>query len=93
MFVKVPHALIYPLGPLDMETDDLVMAVSSDGENWSPNLYRVTVRMADGSEVANTDLQDPGAILYPDGSLRVFLNSNLGLRIYSIKPSEPLPKP
>ncbi len=92
MFVKVPHALTYPPGPLEMETDDLIMAVSSDGENWSPNLYRVTVRMADGSEVANTDLQDPAAILYPDGSLRVFLNSNLGLRVYSIKPSGLLPK-
>jgi hypothetical protein len=93
MFVKVPHALVYPPGPLEMETDDLIMAVSSDGENWSPDLYRVTVRTADGSEVANRDLQDPAAILYPDGSLRVFLNSDLGLRIYSIKPSGPLPKP
>ncbi len=89
----MPHALTYPPGPLEMETDDLIMAVSSDGENWFPNLYRVTVRMADGSEMANTDLQDPASILYPDGSLRVFLNSNLGLRIYSIKPLGLLPKP
>ena len=93
MFVKVPHALAYPIGPPEMETDDLIMAVSSDGESWSPNLYRVTIRTADGSEVANTDLQDPAAILSPDGSLRVFLNSNLGLRIYSIKPLRLLPKP
>lgn len=93
MFVKVPHVLAYPPGLLEMETDDLIMAVSSDGENWSPNLYQVIVKAADGSEIANTDLQDPGAILYPDGSLRIFLNSDRGLRIYSIKPSGSLPKP
>jgi predicted GH43/DUF377 family glycosyl hydrolase len=93
MFVKVPHALTYSSGSLDMEKDDLIMAVSADGENWSPDLYRVTVGAAGGSEVANTDLQDPAVILYPDGSLRVFLNSDLGLRIYSIKPMGPLPKP
>ena len=68
------------------------MAVSHDGVNWSKNYYQVVVENADGSEVAVEDSKNPGAVLLPDGSLRVFLQTRNGERIYSIKPAATLPK-
>jgi predicted GH43/DUF377 family glycosyl hydrolase len=73
--------------------DKLLMGISSDGRNWSPEVYQVIVSRADGGEVADVDLDDPSAILYPDGSLRVFLNSRSGQSIFSIKPEGSLPEP
>jgi predicted GH43/DUF377 family glycosyl hydrolase len=93
MIVKAPDALVYPQGPPVMDSDDLLMAVSADGINWSPDLYRIIVNKADGSQLANLDLQDPTAINMPDGSLRVIMNNNGGQAIYSIKPTAPLPQP
>ena len=91
MFAKMPEALAYARNP-DPRLDLLVMAISQDGVNWSNNYYQVVVRHADGSDVTAENLQDPGAILLPDGSLRIFLNNNRGKGIYSIKPAETLPK-
>ena len=47
---------------------------------------------ADGSKVDAQNIQDPGAILLSDGSLRIFLNDFGGKNIFSIKPVAPLPK-
>ena len=46
-----------------------------------------------GDEIPVFELQDPGSVTLPDGSFRVYLNSNKGASIYSIKPSEVLPIP
>ena len=91
MFAKMPEGLAYARNP-DTKLDNLVMAISHDGVNWSKNYYQVVVENADGSEVEAPDLQDPAAILLPDGSLRIFLNSDRGRSIYSIKPIATLPK-
>ena len=91
MFVKIPEALPYARNA-DPKLDLLAMAISHDGVNWSKNYYQVVVKNADGSKVTAENLQDPSAILLPDGSLRIFLNNNRGKGIYSIKPAETLPK-
>ena len=91
MFAKMPEALAYARNP-DTRLDLLVMAISQDGVNWSNNYYQVVVKNADGSDVTAENLQDPGAILLPDGSLRIFLNNDRGEGIYSIKPVSTLPK-
>ena len=95
MFAKMPEGLEYARKP-DTELDNLVMAISRDGVNWFKDYYQVIVKNADGSQVDNPDLQNPAAILLPDGSLRIFLNSDrigkLSSSIYSIKPTETLPK-
>ena len=91
MFAKMPEGLAYARNP-DTSLDLLVMAISQDGVNWSNNYYQVVVKNADGSEVTNENLQDPGAIILSDGSLRIFLNNDCGEGIYSIKPAATLPK-
>ena len=91
MFAKMPEDLAYAR-KTDTRLDLLVMAISHDGVNWSKNYYQVVVKNADGSKVTAENLQDPSAILLPDGSLRIFLNNNRGKGIYSIKPAETLPK-
>ena len=90
MFAEMPKALAYARNP-DTKLDLLVMAISQDGVNWSNNYYQVVVENADGSEVIAENLQDPAAILLPDGSLRIFLNKDGGKGIYSIKPVAALP--
>jgi hypothetical protein len=91
MFAKMPEGLAYARNP-DTRLELLVMAISKDGVNWSNNYYQVVVKNADGGEVTAENLQDPAAILLPNGSLRIFLNSDRGKGIYSIKPAATLPK-
>ena len=91
MFVMMPEALEYA-SDSDRKKDLLTMAVSSDGVHWSKHYYRVVVEHADGSKVDAQNIQDPGAILLSDGSLRIFLNDFGGKNIFSIKPVAPLPK-
>ena len=91
MFVMMPEALEYASNS-DRKKDLLTMAVSSDGVHWSKHYYRVVVEHADGSKVDAQNIQDPGAILLSDGSLRIFLNDFGGKNIFSIKPVAPLPK-
>ena len=91
MFVMMPEALEY-VSNSDRKKDLLTMAVSSDGVHWSKHYYRVVVEHADGSKVDAQNIQDPGAILLSDGSLRIFLNDFGGKNIFSIKPVAPLPK-
>ena len=76
----------------DTKQDVLFMALSSDGVNWSRDYYQLVVEKPDGSELAAQEIQDPGAILISDGSLRIFLNDLGGKSIYSIKPTTTLPK-
>jgi len=92
MFLMMPKALVYARNP-DTKKDLLFMAVSGDGVNWPNNYYQVIVEDAEGSELDAQNIQDPGAILLSDGSLRIFLNDFGGKSIYSIKPVEALPKP
>ncbi len=92
MFAKMPEGLAYARNP-DTRLDLLVMAISKDGVNWSKNYYQVIVVNTDGSEVDANNIQDPGAIILSDGSLRIFLNDFGGKNIFSIKPIEKLPKP
>jgi predicted GH43/DUF377 family glycosyl hydrolase len=91
MFVMMPEGLEYERNP-DTTRDNLVMAISQDGVNWSKDYYQVIVENGDGSQVGAVDLQDPAAILLSDGSLRIFLNNDGGKGIYSIKPTTALPK-
>ena len=99
MFAKMPESLKYARksdmvgGWDDHKSDLLVMAVSDDGVSWSKDYYRVVVENKDGGELSVEDLEDPGSILLPDGSLRIFLNNKGGNTIFSIKPTTPLPKP
>jgi hypothetical protein len=92
MFLMMPKALVYARNP-DTKKDLLFMSVSGDGVNWPNNYYQVIVEDVEGSELDAQDIQDPGAILLSDGSLRIFLNDFGGKSIYSIKPVEALPKP
>ena len=91
MFWMMPEALEYARNS-DTKEDLLFMALSSDGVHWSKHYYRVIVEHADGSKVDAQNIQDPGAILLSDGSLRIFLNDFGGKNIFSIKPVAPLPK-
>jgi predicted GH43/DUF377 family glycosyl hydrolase len=91
MFVMMPEALEYASNS-DRKKDLLTMAVSSDGVHWSEHYYRVVVEHADGSNVDAQNIQDPGAILLSDGSLRILLNDFGGKTIFSIKPVAPLPQ-
>jgi len=92
MFWMMPEALEYAPNP-DTKEDLLFMAVSRDGINWSKNYYRVVVENSDGSRIDARMIQDPGAIVLSDGTLRIFLNDFGGKSIFSIKPVETLPKP
>ena len=91
MFWMMPEALAYSPNP-DTKEDLLFMAVSRDGMNWSKNYYRVVMENSDGSGIDARMIQDPGAIVLSDGTLRIFLNNFGGKSIYSIKPVSPLPK-
>jgi len=91
MFWMMSQALEYTRNS-DTKEDLLFMAVSRDGVSWSKNYYRVAVENSDGSGIGARNIQDPAAILLPDGSLRIFLNSDRGKGIYSIKPAATLPK-
>ena len=90
MFARMPKQLKYSKN-FKLEDERLVMLVSRDGVNWSKNYYQVIVENEDGSEVAVEESKNPAAVLLLDGSLRVFLQTRHGERIYSIKPMEPLP--
>jgi len=92
MFVKVPKEFYYEKNP-EVEKDILGMVMSKDGVNWSKEFYQVVVNDEHGDEIPVFELQDPGSVTLPDGSFRVYLNSNKGASIYSIKPSEALPIP
>ena len=91
MFARMPKQLRYSKN-WTLADERLVVVVSHDGVNWSNNYYQVVVENADGSEVAVEDSKNPASVLLPDGSLRVFLQTRHGERIYSIKPAETLPK-
>jgi hypothetical protein len=93
LFAKIPAGFKYSYGAEPSEDDELLMAISSDGSNWSSGLYHVVVKRDDGTEVSNPDLDDPTAIVLDDGSLRLYLNSNGGQDIFSIKPVSVLPGP
>jgi hypothetical protein len=90
MFFKAPANLLYTL---PNEDDAVLMAISSDGINWSSGIYHVVVIRDDGTEVSNSDLDDPAAIVLDDGSLRLYLNNTGGQNVFSIKPVSALPKP
>jgi predicted GH43/DUF377 family glycosyl hydrolase len=90
LFFKAPANLLYTV--LD-EVDALLMAISTDGINWFSGIYRVVVTRDDGTELSNSDLDDPAAMILDDGSLRLYLNSNGGQDIFSIKPVSALPEP
>ena len=89
-FVRMPEELVYRNNP-DLDADRVIMLISKDGINWSDNYYKVKARDADGNKIARIDMRNPGAIVLPDGSLRVFLSVDKGGSIYSIKPVDPLP--
>tara|TARA_Y100000588_G_scaffold373619_1_gene447683 strand:- start:261 stop:1430 length:1170 start_codon:yes stop_codon:yes gene_type:complete len=89
-FVRMPEELVYRNNP-DLDADRVIMLISKDGINWSNNYYKVKVRDSDGNKIVRIDMRNPGAIVLPDGSLRVFLSVDKGGNIYSIKPVEPLP--
>ena len=89
-FVRMPEELSYKKNP-DLDADRVIMLISKDGINWSNNYYKVKVRDSDGNKIVRIDMRNPGAIVLPDGSLRVFLSVDKGGNIYSIKPVEPLP--
>ena len=89
-FVRMPEELSYKKNP-DLDADRVIMLISKDGINWSNNYYKVKVRHSDGNKIVRIDMRNPGAIVLPDGSLRVFLSVDKGGNIYSIKPVEPLP--
>ena len=89
-FVRMPEELSYRKTP-DLDADRVIMLISKDGINWSNNYYKVKVRDSDGNKIVRIDMRNPGAIVLPDGSLRVFLSVDKGGNIYSIKPVEPLP--
>lgn len=91
MFAKVPEGFAYSSGGIPSENDELLMAISTDGINWSKDVYRVVVKDFDGKQIANQDLQDPAAIVMDDGSLKLYLNSSGGQTIFSIKTSVALP--
>ena len=91
MFARMPKQLRYSKN-WTLADERLVMAVSHDGVNWSNNYYQVDIENSDGSGVGVEDSKNPAAVLLPDGSLRVFLQTGHGKRIYSIKPAETLPK-
>ena len=91
MFWNMPPEMVYGHNP-DTKQDILFMALSSDGVNWSRDYYQLVVEKPDGNELAAQEIQDPGAILISDGSLRIFLNDLGGKSIYSIKPMTTLPK-
>jgi predicted GH43/DUF377 family glycosyl hydrolase len=91
MFAKMPEGLAYARNP-DTRLDLLVMAISKDGVNWSKNYYQVVVENSDGSGIGARNIQDPGAIVLSDGTLRIFLNDEGGKSIYAIKPVSALPK-
>jgi len=91
MFARMPKQLRYSKN-WTLADERLVVAVSHDGVNWSNNYYQVDIENSDGSGVAVEDSKNPAAVLLPDGSLRVFLQTRHGERIYSIKPAETLPK-
>ena len=91
MFVMMPKTLSYTRNS-DTKKDILMMVISDNGIDWPENYYQVIVKDSDGNEVNSQDLQDPGAIILSDGSLRIFLNNLGGKIIYSIKPTERLPK-
>jgi predicted GH43/DUF377 family glycosyl hydrolase len=93
MFAKIPAGFKYAANSEPSEDDDLLMAISSDGINWSSGVYRVVVKRGDNTEVSNPDLDDPAAIILEDGSLHLYLNSNGGQSIFSIKPVSALPGP
>jgi len=90
MFLKVPKEFYYGKNP-DLENDILGMVISDDGINWSKEFYKVIVNDTNGNKISNHELQDPGSVTLPDGSFRIYLNSNKGAYIYSIKPSGALP--
>jgi hypothetical protein len=90
LFFKAPANLLYTV--LD-EDDALLMAISTDGINWSSGIYHVVATRDDGTEVSNSDLDDPAAIILDDGSLRLYLNNTGGQSIFSIKPVSALPEP
>ena len=92
MFVKVPKEFYYEKNP-ELEKDILGMVMSEDGVNWSKEFYQVVVNDEYGDAIPVFELQDPGSVTLPDGSFRVYLNSNKGASIYSIKPAEALPRP
>ena len=89
-FVRMPEELSYKKNP-DLDADRVIMLISKDGINWSNNYYKVKIRDSDGNKIVRIDMRNPGAIVLPDGSLRVFLSVDKGGNIYSIKPVEPLP--
>ena len=91
MFARMPKQLRYSKN-WTLADERLVMAISQDGVNWSNNYYQVDIENSDGSGVAVEDSKNPAAVLLPDGSLRIFLQTRHGERIYSIKPAETLPK-
>ena len=90
MFWTMPKELVYGSNA-DPHQDILFMALSNNGVNWPNDYYQLVVENPDGSEVDAQDIQDPGAILISDGSLRIFLNDLGGKNIYSIKPITTLP--
>ena len=90
MFLKVPKEFYYGKNP-DLENDILGMVISDDGINWAKEFYKVIVNDTNGNKISNHELQDPGSVTLPDGSFRIYLNSNKGAYIYSIKPSGALP--
>ena len=91
MFWNMPREMVYGRNP-DTKQDVLFMALSSDGVHWSRDYYQLAIEKPDGSKLAAQEIQDPGAILIADGSLRIFLNDLGGKSIYSIKPMTTLPK-
>jgi hypothetical protein len=87
----VPANFRYGYGSGPSDDDALIMAISTDGINWSSGVYRVVVENTDGTEMANLDLQDPAAIVLNDGLLHLYVNDNGGQNIISIKPAAALP--
>ena len=60
-------------------------------EFLSNNYYKVKARDSNGDKIPRTMMENPGAIVLQDGSLRLFLSVGRGGNIYSLKPVEPLP--
>ena len=92
-FLIMPKDLKYGKNPDKKSVDRLMMAISNDGIHWSRNYYQIEVKNSDGLELDYREIEDPGSMILPDGSLRVFLNSLGGKSIYSVKPIDSMPKP
>ena len=90
MFLMAPPSFT-PATP--MNQDVLFLAVSSDGINWSNEVYRAVLTNSSSGETINTStLGDPADMVAQNGNLIVYLNGPMGSSIFGTEPVSSLPK-